>query len=314
MIDGKHAKELSEVTFAEQLINFLKIDLDPLKRVLDRLKAQTKENTSLEELMKTFNTIGWIAGNFCVDEPVYSFLLTTVFDGRYAEINHSDELYIFKDQAVNALYHVIHAQAMFFTVADQYCRIEGTHLEKVNRIFTGRETLFKMQLEQIIAHKDVNEKMFYMTRPTLPYNRGYRFENLPDYIWYIFMQVMEYEVGLSQCDYCGHFFIPQTKKKTRYCDRVRTDDGRTCKQIGPQLIYRSKLKHSELLADYDRAINRNYRRVERYELKLENEKEGKDMTYGEYYDWLKELHGAKAAFLAGMISEEEFRGVIHGVD
>ena len=45
-----------------------------------------------------------------------------------------------------------------------------------------------------------------------------------------------------------------------------------------------------MLADYDRAINRNYRRVERYELKLGDEKQGKDLSYNDYAEWLRELH------------------------
>ena len=153
-----------------------------------------------------------------------------------------------------------------------------------------------------------------MTRPKLPYSRGYRFDNLPAYIWYIFLHAMEYDTSFSQCDYCGHFFKPKTKKKTRYCDRVRTEDGRTCKQIGPQQIYKFRLQHSELLADYDRAINRNYRRVERYELKLGDEKQGKDLSYNDYADWLRELHNAKVSFMSGELSDEEFREVVHRID
>ncbi len=144
---------------------------------------------------------------------------------------------------------MIHAQSFFFTIADAYCRFEGTHEEKTTKAFLGRETIFKCQFEQIIAHTDVGTEMFQMTKPKLPYSRGYRFDNLPAYIWYIFLNAMEFDTGFSQCDYCGHFFKPKTKKKTRYCDRVRTDDGRICKQIGPQQMYKFRLQHSKLLAD-----------------------------------------------------------------
>ena len=109
-------------------------------------------------------------------------------------------------------------------------------------------------------------------------------------------------------------FQSQDKEKNRYCDRVRTDNGRTCKQIGPPLIYRFRIQHSDLLADYDKAINCNYRRVERYELKLGDEKQGKDLPYNDYADWLRELHSAKIAFMSGEMSEEEFMESIHLLD
>ena len=167
---------------------------------------------------------------------------------------------------------------------------------------------------RVIAHTDVSSEMFQMTRPKLPYSRGYRFDDFPSYIWYIFLSAMEFDTNFSQCDYCGHFFKPKTKKKTRYCDRVRTDDGRTCKQIGPPLIYKFRIQYSDLLADYDRAMNRNYRRVERYELKLGDEKHGKDPSYNDYADWLRELHLAKISFMSGELSEEEFKKTIHLLD
>lgn len=314
MYDGDEATELPEITFEKQLIGFLEIDLTPFNGLLDKLRMYNKDNTSIEEFLKVMRAIGALTESFCQDEPVYSFLLCTQFYAYSWEITDFDQLYAYKDYAIEMLRNMIHAQSFFFAVADAYCRYEGSHEEKVNVAFLGRERIFSFQLEQVIAHTDVNTKMFQMTRPKLPYSRGYRFDNLPDYIWYTFLSAMEFDTSFSQCDYCGHFFKPKTKKKTRYCDRVRTDDGRTCKQIGPQQIYKFRLQHSELLADYDRAINRNYRRVERYELKLGDEKQGKDLSYNDYADWLRELHTAKIAFMSGEMSEEEFRETVHLID
>ena len=314
MYDGEEATELPEITFERQLVDFLEINLTPFNEALDKLRTYTKENTSTDDFLKVMRAIGVLAESFCQDEPVYSFLLCTQFYAYSWEITNFDQLYAYKDYAIEMLRNMIHAQSFFFAVADAYCRYEGIHEEKVNKAFLGRERIFSFQLEQVIAHTDVNTKMFQMTNPKLPYNRGYRFDNLPAYIWYIFLNAMEFDVSFSQCDYCGHFFKPKTKKKTRYCDRVRTNDGRTCKQIGPQQIYKFRLQHSELLADYDRAINRNYRRVERYELKLDDEKLGKDLSYNDYADWLRELHTAKVSFISGEISEEKFREAIHRID
>lgn len=307
MYDGEEETELPEITFEQQLIDFLEINLTPFNRLLDKLKAYTKENTTPDELLGVYRAIGYTAEIFCQEEPVYSFLLCTKLYVDSYDISSYEELFEHKDHAVEMLRDMVHAQNIFFTIADAYCRFEGTHEEKTTKAFLGRETIFKCQFEQVIAHTDVGTEMFQMTRPKLPYSGGYRFDNLPDYIWYIFLHAMEFDTGFSQCDYCGHFFKPKTKKKPRYCDRVRTDDGRTCKQIGPQQIYKFRLQHSELLADYDRAINRNYRRVERYELKLGYEKQGKDLSYNDYADWLRELHTAKMSFMSGEMSDEEFK-------
>lgn len=54
--------------------------------------------------------------------------------------------------------------------------------------------------------------------------------------------------------------------------------------------------------------------MERYELKLGDEKQGKDLSYNDYADWLRDLHTAKVAFMSGEMSEEEFREAIHLLD
>lgn len=315
IFDGKEAKELPEISYEQQLIHFLELDLNPFGKTFDRLQSRSKENTNYEELLKLCRTVGWIAENFCVNEPVYSFLLCTQLYVNSWNVTGFDELFYVKDQAIEVLRRMLYVQDFFFTLADAYCRFEGTHTEKFNHLSLGRGRIFDLRLDEVISHTRVDTDMFYMSvHKTLPYNRGYRFENLSDYIWFVFLQTMEYDIGFSKCDYCGHFFIPKTKKKTLYCDRVRTEDGRTCKQIGPAQIYKARIKYSDLLADYDRAINRNYRRVERYELKPDEEKCGKDMTYNEYATWLKLLHEAKVEFLSGKMSLERFTEIIHMID
>ena len=240
MYDGDEATELPEITFEQQLIDFLEIDLTPFNRLLDKLKAYTKENTTPDELLSVCRAVGYTAEIFCQEEPVYSFLLCTKLYVDSYDISSYEEIFEYKDHAVEMLRDMVHTQNIFFTITDAYCRFEGTHEEKTIKAFLGRETIFKCQFEQVIAHTDVGTEMFQMTRPKLPYSRGYRFDNLPAYIWYVFLNAMEFDTSFSQCDYCGHFFKPKTKKKTRYCDRVRADDGRTCKQIGPQQIYISE--------------------------------------------------------------------------
>ena len=44
MYDGDEATELPEITFEQQLIDFLEIDLTPFNRLLDKLKARSTAN------------------------------------------------------------------------------------------------------------------------------------------------------------------------------------------------------------------------------------------------------------------------------
>ena len=185
MYDGEEATELPEITFEKQLIDFLEIDLTPFNRLLDKLKAYTKDNTTPDELLGVCRAVEYAAEIFCQEEPVYSFLLCTklyvdsydissyeeLFEDSY-DISSYEELFEYKDHAVEMLRDMVHTQNIFFTIADAYCRFEGSHEEKTTKAFLGRETIFKCQFEQVIAHTDVGTEMFQMTRPKLPYSRG----------------------------------------------------------------------------------------------------------------------------------------------
>lgn len=314
LYDGNEATELPEITFEQQIIDFLEINLSVLNKALKNLRSYDNNSLTFKQTADICSAIGRIAQDFCNDEPVYSFLLQTEFYLNGWNVNNEEELIDFKDYAIEVIQQIINVQNFFFAVTDAYCRHDGEHSEKVHYACIGRGSLFDCRFEEVVAHTNVSTKMFHMTVPTIPFNRGYRFETLTEYIWYIFINAIEHDKNISQCEYCGHFFIARTKKKTRYCDRVRTDDGRTCKQVGPAYIHKAKIKNIAIFQEYDRAVDRNYRRWERFDLKLGEEKNGKDITHDEYANWLKELREARSEFYAGKVSEEEFMEVIHRLD
>ena len=50
------------------------------------------------------------------------------------------------------------------------------------------------------------------------------------YVFYL-MTVLRSNKCITRCQHCWRYFVPKTKKKTDYCDRV-WKDGKTCKELG----------------------------------------------------------------------------------
>ena len=71
---------------------------------------------------------------------------------------------------------------------------------------------------------------------------------------------------------------------------------------------------SEVLSEYDKAVNRNFKRVERFEDKRSDEKRGKDLDYAEYSEWLARLREARERWKSGEISDKDILRVIHELD
>lgn len=110
---------------------------------------------------------------------------------------------------------------------------------------------------------------------------------------------------IARCDYCWRYFIPKTKKVTRYCDRVT--DGFPCKERGSRF-------RRNLIAEQDKALKiceqlreRMYARFLRWQDTAPSER-GRliPMDYDNYEAWSENARLARAEYLQGNLTAEAF--------
>lgn len=130
------------------------------------------------------------------------------------------------------------------------------------------------------------------------------FDNYSDYFVFLFLKFVEQQRRVLECPCCGKLFVPKSNRAEMYCDRVLID-GKTCKQIAPKLARKLKQRNDPLLEEYEKAKNRNYKRVERYENSDGNSGVMR-LTFNEYKAWLDKAGEMKRLYLQGNVSAEEF--------
>ena len=136
----------------------------------------------------------------------------------------------------------------------------------------------------------------------------YHFRSAVDYYHFLLLQFVSGHPAVAWCHCCGRYFIPKTKKKTLYCDRI-LKDGKTCKEWGPVLKHRQKAAQVSVVEEFDRAKRRMYKRYERAEF-FNKEPSEKDLSYEEYYQWLDRAARARDDYLAGKLPAEEALSII----
>lgn len=110
---------------------------------------------------------------------------------------------------------------------------------------------------------------------------------------------------LARCDYCWRYFIPKTKKATRYCDRVT--DGQSCKQRGANLARLEAAAQDKALLICKKLRDRMYARLLRWQDALPSERDKLiPMDYGQYEVWSENARLARMAYLRGDLTTEEF--------
>ncbi len=135
------------------------------------------------------------------------------------------------------------------------------------------------------------------------------FDNYTDYFVFLFLKFAEQQRRVLECPCCGKLFVPKSNRAEMYCDRILID-GKTCKQIAPKLARKLKQRNDPLLEEYEKAKNRNYKRVERYE-NADGSSGVMRLTFNEYKAWLDKASEMKRLYLQGKLSKDGFKNIIN---
>ena len=110
------------------------------------------------------------------------------------------------------------------------------------------------------------------------------------------------------CQFCGRYFIPKTRKVTKYCDRI-VRNNRTCKQVAPGLKKRERDAAHLVTSEFERIKDMLFHRRDRMG---GNKKPSViDLTDGELVQWLEAATDARNRYLAGELTEKEALAIIY---
>ena len=110
---------------------------------------------------------------------------------------------------------------------------------------------------------------------------------------------------ITRCDYCWGWFIPKTKKVTRYCDRVT--DGFPCKQRGTRFKRNLAENQDGALKLCNQLRDRMYARLLRWQDAAPGERDRLiPMDYEQYEVWSENARLARMEYLKGKLTAEEF--------
>lgn len=152
----------------------------------------------------------------------------------------------------------------------------------------------------------MNDTIEYKVTKTRTSEEILFFDSPQSYYEYLIFIFYLREEKVYECELCNRLFIPKTKKKTLYCDRVFKDD-KTCKQIGPTQKYKELAENDIVLKTFEKEKNKMYKRMERNYSFGETPK---SITNNDYNIWLNKAVNAKNLYLNNKLTEEEALKII----
>lgn len=136
--------------------------------------------------------------------------------------------------------------------------------------------------------------------------RTFRFRSLME-LWLLVLALYfeQDSQRVYRCDYCWGYFVPKTKKVTRYCDRVT--DGQSCKQRGANLKRLEKTSEDEALLIYKKLRDRMYAHLLRWQDAAPFDRSKLiPMDYEQYDRWNENARLVRMEYVRGALIAEEF--------
>lgn len=127
------------------------------------------------------------------------------------------------------------------------------------------------------------------------------------YYYFLLQHLLDSNTRICKCQFCGRYFVPRTKHKTLYCDRV-VRDGKTCKEIAPYLKHKERIAANKVLSLFDHVKGTMYQRV--YRASYDKDESAVDMARDQYDAWFSSATQARDRYLDGELTAEEAMAII----
>lgn len=286
--------ELSSVDYRLEIQNYCDCKLSDFEKEFDKLIAVQYSEVSEDELRNIINRCYEIGEEIKNRNSTLGALLA----GTFADIVSNKELLLevearrsLEDAALALsvrLYEVLHIQRKVknFFPCIKHIDIIGEYINEL--------------VPKAVLCKTINMYENGIERTYL------FFDYVKDYYEYLMFLFYNRKEIVCECELCNRYFIPKTKKKTLYCDRV-FKDGKTCKQIGPTQKYKTLAVNDIVLKTFEKEKNKMYKRMERTNA---FGKTPKSISYDEYVDWLNMSVNAKNLYLNNELTEIEALRII----
>ena len=290
---------LAETKISDEILLFSELIFEPYAAVVDQIRSQARAILMYDEH-------GGLA-----NMTMFQFMLDTVED-LVSTLEQENPLQgtLLRAQLEDAV-PPDDGTAMYPFRAGK--KILTILIEVMQFQFVVNEVLHDMQAGEPLISDKYDTLWEVPMRSILRWNGDrlttqYHVRSAVDYYHFLLLQFVSGHPAVAWCHCCGRYFIPKTKKKTLYCDRI-LKDGKTCKEWGPVLKHRQKAAQVSVVEEFDRAKRRMYKRYERAEF-FNKEPSEKDLSYEEYYQWLDRAARARDDYLAGKLPAEEALSII----
>lgn len=303
--------QTNKVKISEELIGELEYNMSHYETVVEHISEKTEPldgigEYSEDQVTSVFNTALDLADAVRENDLTSGVLLRAAINKLLDAKDDGTAMFFLlsMNNVVKAIREPMSTQYILYKYLKSRSEFD-THEEWLRANILPEGYFFRRDYPCEIINYDL-----FTNEPKL--SQVFFFDNYTDYFVFLFLKFAEQQRCVLECPCCGKLFVPKSNCAEVYCDRI-IYKGKTCKQVAPKLMMKYKKMHDDVLEEYERAKNRNYKRVERYENANGNSGVMR-LTFNEYKAWLDRASEMKRLYLQGRVSAEELMAAIQKIN
>lgn len=255
LCDDRSITQMPALTPAETLIAFSELDYAGYRKVVRWLRNEhplfeERIDIPVSDLEDFAAEAILLTPDLCGIDPVSGFVVTDILHQTLQAEDDGTAMFL------------LAAGQEILRVLEEPLRVQNylRNIMEVTFDGTAGSTPAEQYENLRAAYADIARICDSAKLPQLEEPRSFRLRSLMELRMLVLALYFEQDnQRVCRCDYCWGYFIPKTKKATRYCDRVT--DGQSCKQRGANLARLDKTSEDEALLICKKLRDRMYSRL-----------------------------------------------------
>lgn len=301
LCDDRSITQMPALTPAETLIAFSELDYTDYRKAVRWLRNEhplfeEQIDIPVSDLEDFAAEAILLTPDLCEIDPVSGFVVTDILHQTLQAEDDGTAMFL------------LAAGQEILRVMEEPLRVQNYLRNIMEVTFDGTAGLTPAEQYENLraAYADIARICDPAKLPRLEKPRSFRLRSLMELRMLVLALYFEQDnQRVCRCDYCWGYFIPKTKKATRYCDRVT--DGQSCKQRGANLARLDKTSEDEALLICKKLRDRMYSRLLRWIDAAPSERSNLiPMDYEQYDQWSENARLAREEYVQGKLTAEGF--------
>lgn len=189
-----------------------------------------------------------------------NFSLDVDYDERLRELTAMQRYYIYRNTKLNVSLPQFMSELFLYPYSVPE---KDRHIFRTQKTMDSGEIL-NSTLEELVTPNPLSqEQIDYVKKIDLSMRESYLAYDAPTIAYLELFKMIQHNLMVKKCAYCGRYFVLKYNYENKYCDRIPQGESKKCQNLGAMKDFQEKIKSNPANLAYRKA----YKKINDYKNK-----------------------------------------------